>query len=148
MWGLGFRCWVCGILLGLRRCVCVQDDDDFDFILENQRVADLSRPKEDQPVSSPKRKREALPDQAYQLRKERTDGLVQGLRNVREHPRRLHSPESSCIEEPRRYADDKGEKRNRERKTFCLSDAAVCDEISVPPTSKPILLNLFPSHAL
>jgi hypothetical protein len=129
-------------------CVCVQDDDNFDIILENQRVADQGRPKEDQPVSSPKRKREALPDQAYQLRKERTYELIQGLRNVREHPRRLHSPESSWIEEPRRYPDDKGEKRNLERKTLCLSDAAVCDEISVPPTSNPILFNLFPSHAL
>jgi hypothetical protein len=50
--------------------VCVQDDDDFDFILENQRVADQSLSKEDQHGFSPKRKREALPDQAYQLRKE------------------------------------------------------------------------------
>jgi hypothetical protein len=148
VWGLGCRCWVWGISLGLCRCVCVQDDDDFDCILENQRVADQSRPKDDQPVFSPKRKREALPDQAYQLRKERTEGLMQGLRNVREHPRRPHSPDSTWIEEPRRYADEKGAERNRERKTLCLSDTVVCDEISVPTKSKPVLLNLFPSHAL
>jgi hypothetical protein len=61
----------------------VELDVDFDTILERQRIADQNSPTEDKPV--PKRKREVLSDQDHRLRKERTDDLVEGLRNVREN---------------------------------------------------------------
>ncbi len=79
--------------------VCVQVDDDLNMILENQRVADQNLTKEDQSGFHPKRKRQVLSDQAYQLRNKRTDGLMKGLRNVREQSRRPHSPGSSSIVE-------------------------------------------------
>ncbi len=63
----------------------VELDEDFDAILERQRVADQSSSTEDKP--GPKRKREILSDQDHRLRKERTDDLVEGFRNVRENVR-------------------------------------------------------------
>jgi hypothetical protein len=53
-------------------------DDDWDMILEDQRLADVRAPTEHPPIFSPKRRQEVLSDQDYRLRKERTDGLVEG----------------------------------------------------------------------
>jgi hypothetical protein len=57
--------------------------DDLDTILEAQRLEDTGAPSSD-PTVSPKRKREVISDSDYRLRKERTDNLVKGLRQVRE----------------------------------------------------------------
>jgi hypothetical protein len=81
-------------------------DDDLDAILEAQRLEDQSFPVGEQP-SPPKRKREVLSDDEYRLRKERTDGLVEGYRRVRERsiisPRELspgHKPVLDDLEPP------------------------------------------------
>jgi hypothetical protein len=57
-------------------------DEDLDAILEDQRQQDKERPSENS-VALPKRRRDILSDTEHRLRKERTDGLVEGLRNVR-----------------------------------------------------------------
>jgi hypothetical protein len=55
------------------------------MILEDQRLADQRSPKREQlPDWPPKRKLDFLSDEEYRLRKDRTDGLVEGLRRVRE----------------------------------------------------------------
>ncbi len=92
--------------------------EEFDAILERQRLADQSLPEEDK--SAPKRKREVLSDRDYQQRKERTDNLVEELRNVRERYRlkglqddreRTFLPmrESSPVGQVQRGAEEKGE---------------------------------------
>ncbi len=56
-------------------------DAEFDALLEAQRMADLAIPAVES-TNHPKRKREVLSDQAYRLRKERTDNLLEGYRSV------------------------------------------------------------------
>ncbi len=68
-------------------------DDDFDRILEEQRAEDGKPPMESPAL---KRKREVLSDQDYRLRKDRTEGLVEGLRDVYE--RSLSPTEKSRLE--------------------------------------------------
>jgi hypothetical protein len=98
-------------------------DDDLDAILEKQRLADLLEPEREMSTFPSKRKREVLSDQEYRLRAERTDGLVEGLRRVRERSR---SPESSGIEEFRRYVD-KEEKAGAEGETLRGKDERLPD---------------------
>ena len=57
-----------------------------DKILPAQRLEDL-RTATEVPPGSPKRKWEVISDKDYRLRKERTDGLVEGLRHVWEKSR-------------------------------------------------------------
>jgi hypothetical protein len=58
------------------------DDEDLDTILKAQRQEDEANLKGGH-TDLPKRKREILSDTGFRLRKERTDDLVEGLRNVR-----------------------------------------------------------------
>jgi hypothetical protein len=76
----------------------------------------------------PKRKREVLSDQEYRLRAERTDGLVEGLRRVRERPRSLESSGmgSSGMEDFRRYVD-KEQKASTERENLRSKDEGLPD---------------------
>jgi hypothetical protein len=67
-------------------------DDDWDMILEDQRLADLRELTEYPPNFSLKRRQEALSDQDYRLRKERTDELVEGLRRVRVRGEKFADP--------------------------------------------------------
>jgi hypothetical protein len=88
------------------------EDDDLDAILEAQRLEDLGSESRF-PEASSKRKREVISDADYRLRKERTDDLINGLRQVRERslspPRR--SPSSERLgPEPK----EKGEHLDRE----------------------------------
>jgi hypothetical protein len=75
------------------------------MILEDQRLADQRSPTKDQSNFPSKRKREILSNQEYRLRKERTNGLVEGLSGTVD----TLSPESSSIEEFRRCVDKKEE---------------------------------------
>ncbi len=61
----------------------LRGDDDLDEILKAQQREDEANPTEGY-TALPKRKREVLSDTDFRLRKERTDGLVEGLWNVRE----------------------------------------------------------------
>ena len=99
-------------------------DDDLDTILEEQRLADLLVPEGEQSGFPPKRKREVLSDQEYRLRTEKTDGLVEGLRRVRE---RLRSPEPSGIEDFRRYVD-KDKKADAEGENLRSEDERLSDD--------------------
>ena len=59
------------------------EDNNFDAILDAQRLEDAQM-ESSAPDVQPKRKREAISDTDYRLRKERTDNLVEGLQQVRE----------------------------------------------------------------
>jgi hypothetical protein len=58
------------------------EDNDFDAILDAQRLEDVQM-ESSVPDVTPKRKKEAISDTDHRLRKERTDNLVEGLQQVR-----------------------------------------------------------------
>ena len=99
--------------------------EDFDRILEDQRVADELSPMEMQ--TPPKRKREVLSDQDFRLRKERTDGLIEGLRNVREQSLSPQSLSELRAKELRESKEE-GERLEPKRKP-------VADDLEHPPTN-------------
>jgi hypothetical protein len=59
----------------------VVEDADFDALLEAQRVEDLAI-RAEEPTHFQKRKREVISDHDFQLRKDRTDNLLEGYRSV------------------------------------------------------------------
>jgi hypothetical protein len=92
-------------------------EEDLDGILEAQRQEDEQAPSSGKEDDS-KRKREIISDGDYRRRKERTDNLVEGLRQVQERRGRSLSPslQSSSVCQEGAEADGKGNQPSRKKK--------------------------------
>jgi hypothetical protein len=102
-------------------------DDEMDAVLEAQRLEDERTPRSDPTAKQPKSKRDILSDREYQLRKERTDNLFEGIRRIRERSVSPSSPRPGK-EEASLEIEEKGERLkseeqlDRERKPVPLPD--------------------------
>jgi hypothetical protein len=108
-------------------------DEDLDAILEMQRLEDIGM-KSSFPEVSVKRKRELLSDVDYRQRKERTDNLIEGLRQVKERsmspPRR-----SSSTERLEPESKEKGEQLDCKEGEQEQLHKPIPDDFDPPPPS-------------
>jgi hypothetical protein len=106
-------------------------DDGIDAILETQRLEDAKVPSGDDRGDQPKRKREKLSDSEYRLRKERTDGLIDGYRQVYERSF-SSSPRVETQERDESEIDEKGESVDCED-DLLLVPLPVPEDLDPPP---------------
>jgi hypothetical protein len=116
-------------------------EDEMDAILEEQRLEDARMEELDPMEERPKRKREILSNKEYQLRKQRTDDLFEGLRQAAQRQGRsvsptnqLSAPGTSQIWESQPAIDEKEERLNQGEKPDSESKPVpLPDDFDPPP---------------